>query len=455
MLAAVLLAVVLRRHLAPGRALALAALVVMGIDPLALLNAGFWLSFGGVFWLLFALDGRSREAWWRTYALAQWASFVALLPLGIAWFQQASLVGPLVNFVAIPWVSFVLVPLVLLAIALHGWAEPLAQWVLQLAAWVGAVYLDGLAHAASPWWAQAPLPPPSTATVLVAVVGAGIVLLPRAVPARWLGLVMLLPLGWPRVEPLPLRTVELTVLDVGQGLAVVVRTRRHALLYDAGPARPEGFDSGQAIVAPALRTLGVRRLDRLVASHGDNDHAGGVPAILRSHRPPVVQSGPGAGIGEPCVAGERWTWDGVEFEFLHPPAYFPALRNEASCVLRISIDGQSALLPGDIGAVVEQRLLRAGVPLRASLLLLPHHGSRGSSSAAFLDAVAPQHAIVSAGFRNRFGHPAAEVVARVEAVGARLHATPARGALRLRVDAEGVRLLAAERDDARRLWQEP
>lgn len=455
MLAAVLLAVVLRRHLAAGRALALAVLVVMALDPLALLNAGFWLSFGGVFWLLFALDGRSRDAWWRTYARAQWASFIALLPFGIAWFQQASLVGPLVNFAAIPWVSFVLVPLVLLAIALQGWAEPVAQLLLQLAGAVGAVYLDGLALAAGVPWADVPLPPPSVPILLLAVAGAGIALLPRAVPARWLGLVMLLPLAWPRIEQPPHGAFDLTVLDVGQGLAVVVRTREHALLYDAGPSRPEGFDSGQAIVAPALRTLGIRRLDRLVASHGDNDHAGGVPAVLRSHRPAVVQSGPGAGIGTPCVAGERWTWDGVAFEFLHPPAHFPALRNEASCVLRIDVGGHSALLPGDIGAVVEQRLLRAGAPLRASLLLLPHHGSRGSGSAAFLDAVGPSHAIVSAGFRNRFGHPAPEVVARVQGIGGDVHATAAGGALRMRVDDVGVRLLAAERTDARRLWQEP
>jgi competence protein ComEC len=168
-----------------------------------------------------------------------------------------------------------------------------------------------------------------------------------------------------------------------------------------------------------------------------------------------VRSGPGAGIGSPCVAGERWAWDGVDFELLHPPAHFPALRNEASCVLRIRTGGEAALLPGDIGLIVEQRLLRAGEPLRASLLVLPHHGSRSSSSEPFLDAVAPAHAVVSAGWRNRFGHPAPAVIARAEARGARVHATADSGALQWRVDRAGVQLLGAERVDARRLWQEP
>jgi competence protein ComEC len=455
MIVVVLLAVVLRRRISAGGSLALAVIVVLAFDPLAVLNPGFWLSFGGVFWLLFALGGRSGERWWRSYTRAQWVAFVALLPLGIAWFQQTSLVGPAVNFVAIPWVSFVLVPLLLLALAIEPLAAGVAAAILHIAAYGAEIYLNGLDIAAALPVAQWQWPAPSRLALALAMLGVAILLLPRAVAARSLGLAMLLPLLLPRFDRPPPGAFDLSMLDVGQGLAIIVRTHRHTLLYDAGPSHPAGIDTGQAIVAPALRAMGVSRLDAMIISHGDNDHAGGARAILRSHRPAQVLSGPGTGLGAACVSGQRWTWDGVQFELLHPPAHFPALRNDASCVLRIATGGGSALLPGDISSTVEQRLLRDGAPLAAGLLALPHHGSRSSSSAAFLAAVRPTIALVSAAHRSRFGHPNPEVVARAEALNAQVLGTAEHGALRFRIDpAGGIRLLQTSRGDRQHLWQE-
>jgi competence protein ComEC len=451
MLAAVLLAVALRRRLSIGGALGLAVIVVLLFDPLAVLNAGFWLSFGGVFWLLFALDGRSRTAWWRGYARAQWVAFIALLPLGVAWFQQASLVGPLVNLFAIPWVSFLLVPMLLAGLALGDLGGPL----LHLAGLAARAYLDALGFAAATPLAWIDLPAPGTAAFALAVAGAGLWLLPRAVPGRALAILLFLPLVLPRIERPPPGAADVVVLDVGQGMAIVVRTANHALLFDAGPARGEGHDAGEAVVLPALRALGVRQLDRVVVSHGDNDHAGGVAAVLRAFPNARVASGPGVGFGTACRAGTRWRWDHVAFEFLHPPEHFPPLRNEASCVLRVVAGDRAALLPGDIGAIIEARLVADGAGLAADLLLLAHHGSRGSNSDALLDAVRPRIAVASAGHRNRFGHPAPDVAARLAARGIPLHATASGGALRYRIAPGALVVRGAERRAARRPWREP
>lgn len=454
MLAAVLLAVALRRRLAAGGALGLAAIVVLLLDPLAVLNAGFWLSFGGVFWLLFALDGRSRDAAWRIWTRAQWAAFVALLPLGVAWFQQASLVGPLANAVAIPAVSFVLVPMILLAVALQP-VPALGDALLAAADGFARLYLGLLAHFAAWPLATLDLPPPGALALLLALTGAAIALLPAAVPGRALAPLLWLPLLWPRQAGPVVGHAEVAVLDVGQGLAVVVRTANHALLYDVGPARPDGFDAGEAVVLPGLRALGVRRLDRIVVSHADVDHAGGLDAVRRRHPLADLLGGPDVAGARTCIAGSHWDWDGVSFEVLHPPAHFPPLGNESSCVLRIATGGRAILLPGDIGTVVEDRLVASGARLRADVLVLSHHGSRSGSGAPWLASVAPTLAVASAGHRNRFGHPAPEVLARVRDAGMTLLHTGQGGALRLRLGPRAVVVTHVERRHAPRPWQEP
>jgi competence protein ComEC len=239
-------------------------------------------------------------------------------------------------------------------------------------------------------------------------------------------------------------------------LAVLVRTAEHTLLFDAAAAWPDGLDHGQATVVPALQALGVRRLDALVVSHADTDHAGGAPSVRHALRPRREYSGPDVGRGRVCAAGQRWTWDGVRFEFLHPPPHYPALGNQNSCVLRVSAGATAALLTGDIDATVEQALARERpAALRADMLMVPHHGSGSSSSAAFVNAVSPVWAVVSAGYRNRFGHPRADVVARYAEHGARTINTADAGMVWARLDGErGIRWLRVGRAE-RRYWREP
>src|SRR3546814_249351 len=232
------------------------------------------------------------------------------------------------------------------------------------------------------------------------------------VPGKALALLLWLPLLWPSRGLPGQGEAERGVLDVGQGLSVLVRTARHGLLYDMGPAQPDGFDAGERVGVPSLRALGVRRLDAAVVSHGDNDHAGGFEAVRRAYPMPVAYAPDGVGIAgmRTCLAGVQWQWDGVDFRFLHPPEYFPYLDNESSCVLRIETAHGAALLTGDIGQVVERDLLRRdATALRADVVLVAHHGSGDSSDPGFVAATGAEYALVSAGHGNRFGHPKPEI----------------------------------------------
>src|SRR5690606_5100858 len=267
-----------------------------------------------------------------------------------------------------------------------------------------------------------------------------------------------LPLLWPDRHLPRHGEAELHLLDVGQGLAVLVRTAGHALLYDVGPAVPEGFDAGERVVLPALHALGVRRLDRLVVSHGDADHAGGLDAVTAGMPVARIQAPDGAGSrgAGHCLAAESWEWDGVRFEYLHPEPHFPYLGNDASCVLRVVTAHGAALLPGDIGDVIERRLAGrrdpGGGPLvAADVVVVAHHGSRSSSDPRFVTASGARHALVSAGHGNRFGHPRAEVVDRWRDSGAQVVSSAEGGAVHVRLGAQGI-AVATRRSTHPRLW---
>ncbi|MDR3300822.1 MAG: DNA internalization-related competence protein ComEC/Rec2 [Candidatus Accumulibacter sp.] len=420
MLSVVALALCSGRSIGTVRTLLLALLTVLIIDPWAVLAVGFWLSFGAVAVLFFVGAARlgetaSARRWHsglRQWGTVQWSVTVGSVPLLLLFFQQFSLVSPLANAVAIPAVSFIVTPLALLY-ALFPW--PL---LLHLDHWLLARLMDLLGWlAAWPVWQQ---PAPPLWTVLLALAGVVWLLLPRGFPARWLGLCLLLPVL--TVQPARPLSGEawIDVLDVGQGLAVLVRTAEHTLLYDTGPRYGAESDAGQRIVAPLLRAVGVARLDALVVSHRDLDHAGGLESV-RAHGPIARFLTSMTGVGaEPCVDGQSWEWDGIRFAMLHPLAsdYSGQDRrpNGMSCVLRVSNDGGALLLTGDIETVNERALIaRAGAQLRSDVLVVPHHGGRGSSSPAFIAAVAPRDAVFSAGYRNTFGHPRADVLERYAA----------------------------------------
>ncbi len=460
MIAIVVVARLSRRAQRAVDALALAAFAVLLADPLSILAAGFWLSFAGVAWLLWCLPhvagvGRSWRDHLRDFFSAQAVATLGLLPLTVALFGQASLAGPLANLVAIPWWSLVVVPLSLCGTALEalhaGWGGGfwrLAAWAFDLA-WPGFEALAGSPLAL--WW----LPQPPWYALPLALLGGFWLLLPRGVRGKPLASLLWLPLLWPRLG-LPVHgDIVVDVLDVGQGLSVLVRTSRHALLYDMGPAQPEGFDAGEQVVVPALHALGVRRLDAAVVSHGDNDHAGGFPAVARAYPPGhawTPEGAPPLPHGQPCEAGRHWTWDGVTFRFLHPPRYFPYLGNEAGCVLRIESRHGAVLMAGDIGQVVERDLVRRWpTRVRAEVVLVAHHGSGGSSDPTFIEATGARWGLISAGYGNRFHHPTPGAVERWRDAGARVMVTLDSGAQQVRLDAGGVSV-QGERQSRRRLW---
>jgi competence protein ComEC len=441
--------------------LALAAVVI--VDPWAVVAPGFWLSFGAVAVILYVTAGRvGRAHWLPGWLKVQVAVTLALIPPLLALFQQVSIVSPIANAVAIPVVSLVVAPL-----ALIGMAAPF-DLVLQLAHGVMAACmhaLDWMSRLPDAVWEQHA--PPAWA-VIVAVPALALLLAPRGVPARWLGVIGLVPLVATFPAALKNGDVEVIVLDVGQGLAAVVRTAHHALLYDAGPQFSPSSDSGSRIIVPYLRAAGVSRLDGVVVTHDDGDHWGGAASVLQSLPvdwlltslpdldPLVVQS------ERPwrCAAGQRWEWDGVRFEILHPaPASYgvrAVKNNDRSCVLRVASAGGSVLLTGDIERGSEEALLeeiRDGAP--ADVLLAPHHGSRTSSTAEFVHAARAKVVVFPVGYRNRFGHPHSDVLARYRDAGARVYRSDRDGAITFFISAEGDIAITPYRAVYRRYWQSP
>ena len=444
------------REMAASRVLLLALLLVLLLDPWAVLAAGFWLSFGAVALLFHIGSGRLGPAHWLVeWGRAQWAVTLGMLPALLALFQQFSLVSPLANAAAIPLVSFVITPLVLAG------ALPLLDPLLSLAhlitAWLMAC-IDWLAGLPLAMWQQAA--PPAWA-VLLALAGGVWLLLPRGFPARWLGLLCFLPLLTvvpPRPAP---GAAEVTVLDVGQGLAIHVQTATHDLLFDAGPAFSADADSGNRIIAPYLRAMGVRRLDALVISHADRDHEGGAASVLAALPVAMLKSSlpfehalsAQAVPQQPCADGDGWNWDGVRFEMLHPgPELLSRKTNDLSCVLRVTAGGKSMLLTSDIEAVSESDLVeRRPLDLAAEVMTVPHHGSRTSSTPEFIAAVAARDVIFPVGYRNRFGHPKEDVVERHVQSAARLHRTDRDGAVSVGMAGAGISF-RHEREVRRRYW---
>jgi competence protein ComEC len=453
--------------------LAAAAGVVTLFDPWALLQPGFWLSFAAVALLLVSepvqrgaarQDGppptgwRRPARWLREHTLGgvrtQLVATLGLAPLTLVFFHQLSAVGFVANLLAIPLVTLIVTPLALLgtviaplwslaALALQGLMQALG-W---LAAWPAAVWTVP----AAPLWAQCS-----------GLLAALLMVLPLPWRLRWLAVPLVVPLLWP-VRELPAQgQFELLVVDVGQGTAVLVRTRHHLLVYDAGPQYSRDSDAGQRVLLPLLRARGETRIHTLLLSHRDIDHVGGARALLGSLSVDEVLSSleathPLLGMAvrsRRCAAGQGWEWDGVRFTLLHPVEsdFLRATRpNAMSCVLRIEASGGagSALLTGDIERAQEEALVaNFGQALRADVLIVPHHGSRTSSTAGFLQAVQPRVAVFQAGYRNRFGHPAADVVQRYRAQGVSIVASPTCGAWRWTPAEPGV----CQRDRARRYW---
>ena len=455
MLLVLSLALLLRRRLAASTAFCLSLLAVVSFDPRAVLSAGFWLSFGAVALLLWLGSARQRRSGWREAARAQWGISVGLTPLLLLVFQQAPMAGPLANMLALPWFGFVVLPLSLLGtLLLPLWPQAGSGLVNLSAGCLELIYpvLDAMAHwTMAVWYGHVAFLPVMAATLATAWL-----LAPIRLPARGLAPLLAIPLLATCWRPASGPALRLTVLDVGQGLAAVVATRQHVLVFDAGYGEPGGYSAGARMVAPYLRAAGWPRIDTLVVSHGDGDHAGGVEG-LRASIPvgQILSSVPERyESGERCQRGARWTWDGVTFEVLHPSGT-RWRGNDGSCVLRVRLGESVILLTGDIEAPAERQLLaNEGEALASTVIVAPHHGSAGSSLPDFVAAVHPRWVVFPVGYRNRFGFPREPVLRRYARQGGEALRTDRDGALEIDFTPGAMPEVHRFRLENRRIWRD-
>lgn len=441
MLSVVFLALFLGRTLRPLSGLLTALFLVLLVDPPASLSPGFWLSFAAVAALIFALAARvAPYRGIRSLGRAQWAVALGLLPLLFLLFGKASLAAVPVNLIAVPLFSLLLLPVVLISVftaLVVDWT-----WPLESMAWLLEQGIEALRLVAAQPWSAWSLPDRPGWVWALALLGSLWLLAPRGLPGRAFGLLMLLPMFvLPVARPAP-GAFHFSLLDVGQGLAAVVHTHGHTLVFDTGPRFPSGFNTGSSVLAPYLRALGIKQVDRLLVSHGDQDHAGGADGLLRNvpvrdalGGEPYALSGVRA---RQCREGDQWEWEGVGFRILHPGADLAKSSNNRSCILQVSNQAGTVLLTGDAEISVEQHLVeKYGQALASDVLVAGHHGSNTSSSETFLQQVRPDHVLIAAGYRNRYGFPKPAVIERIISSGALPHGTVEGGAIRLVFPADG------------------
>lgn len=441
MVALALLLTGLRKEVPILRVLLLAFVLLVLWQPLSVHAVGFWLSFGAVA-LLILWSGMS----WQGHKIKQFIRLqmwltLALIPMTLGFFGLLSWVAPLANIIAIPMVGLMIVPLALMGLGLGFVSSTLQSvcWSLAITlvdalnAYLG--YLSQIPHAQQVWVLSG-----VSLVFLSAVLAAW--LLPRGILPRVLTPILCLPIifRWPTLAE---GEAQLSIIDVGQGLSILIQTQKHNLLYDTGASQ----NAGERIINPYLHWLNIKTIHGLMISHNDKDHTGGADALMQQF---VVQqawySAPPQGYQlqpqtkqQLCVSGQQWQWDKVKFEVLSPikGAYYDK-DNNRSCVLRVSGAGFSVLLTGDIELPAEQLLLKQKLSLQSEILVLGHHGSKTSSSESFLAAVKPHLAIVSAGFHNQFGHPSPSVVARLNTQHIAIDNTIQHGTLRYHLAKQGI-----------------
>ena len=441
------------RHLGAWWPLLLALNGVLLLDPLASLQPGFWLSFAAVAVLIFTFSGRLGPwRWWQTWTRAQWLIAIGLGPLLLVLGLPISLSGPLVNLLAVPWISLLVLPPALLGTLLLP-----VPYVGEGLLWLSGGLIDGLFRGLAWMAGQVPAWVPTTIPLWVwglGALGAFLLLLPRGVPLRPLGWPLLLLLIFPPRPEIPEGVADIWQLDVGQGLAILVRTRHHTLLYDAGPRFGDN-DLGERVVLPTLRKLGVDGIDLMLISHAHADHAGGARAVAQGLPVKHVLGGEPAELPNEwqaagCESGRRWTWDGVNFELWQWAHARES--NPKSCVLQIEASGERMLLTGDIDMAAERALLESPLAIPTDWLQSPHHGSRSSSSMALLDRLRPKAVLISRGQGNSFGHPHPTVLARYQKYGMAIYDSADQGAIHLQLGRfEAPRSMRLER----RFWRDP
>ncbi len=458
MASVILLSSIVMKSFRPSMVLALALLAVLIWDPFSVLAPGFWLSFAAVAIIfLVVANNRSQSSKLWNLIKIQFALAIGLLPITLIFFQQASLLSPIANFFAVPWVSIVVVPLVLLGSLSLSIAESLGTWIVLLASysieifWLFINYLNKFpyvkwSHAIQDW------------TLVPAIIGVMVLLLPRAWPAKLISLVLLCPLVFAQTNGVKKDQLKLAVLDVGQGLSVVVQSEKHTLVFDTGPQYSTNFNAGESLVIPYLREQAVDRLNMLIISHIDKDHAGGTEGVL-NHIPVkrlISNSRHKLGNREAdlCRAGFSWNWDAIKFEFLHPDEHISKLsKNNRSCVLRIEHPAGVILITGDIERLIERKLLETQHKLLdTDILIVPHHGSNSSSTTEFIQATSPEYAVFATGYRNPYKLPHKKVIERYTKQKSTLLNTAHMGMVSFSLSDHGIELHQGYREQRKKFW---
>jgi competence protein ComEC len=472
-LSIVVIATLTRREIRALEILALALALVLLLDPLAPFSSSFWLSFSAVTVLLLVTilsnskGNRSTRKpqrlvnGCRIWIRIQCWLLLGMLPVLMVAFQKVSLVAPIANLFAVPVIGMLVVPLSLLSFLFWFCGlEQIAYSLIELCVLVLELVWQILEWLADhPWaiWQQAL---PSFWATIAAVAGISIVFGGRSLPARWLGFILCAPLIIVRPPLIAEGEFTYTLLDVGQGLGSVLQTRRHVLVYDAGASYPSGFNLGTAAVIPYLRYIGAPLINKLIISHGDNDHVGGAQALthafeVQTRFTSFIDSHGVLSAAAACRAGQSWRWDGVSFTVLWPLPGSPYIGNDSSCVIRVESDAGSLLLTGDIETDSELSMIaKYSDGLETDVLLVPHHGSKTSSSKKFLEQVKPDLALVSAGYRNRFGHPDKRVQSRYIEKNIPLLNTAEEGAISVNFSHQGISI-SGHRDQSKAFWQDP
>lgn len=435
MLSAFLITLLMRRKMLAWQAYCIAMLGVLLINPLSVLTDSFWLSFGSVALIIYGVSSRlSPKGFWWKWGRIQWVIAIGLIPLSIALFHQSSFTSFVANSIAIPWVGFLVVPLCLFGSLMVMISAKMGGFILMLAdKLLGYLWLilTWFAYLPGMVWYQVVLSP---WVIITAILSMLFFLIPIGMPGRYLGIIWLLPLMLFTPKKPAAGELWITLLDVGQGLSTVIQTAHHVLVFDAGLRFNPTFDMGDSVVVPYLRSIGTKKVDMLVISHGDNDHSGGANAIIHQFpvsaiRTSVPELFPNTPVNL-CLRGMQWEWDKVKFKFLYPPSDKLHLNNNSSCVLRIEAGSQAILLTGDIEKLAEYDLLK-NVPnqLPATLLIAPHHGSKTSAVKEFVKTVHPRYVLFPLGYRNRYHFPHVSVVERYHEINSELFDTAKMGAI--------------------------
>jgi competence protein ComEC len=457
MLAVAALALAFNRAVHPARVWVLALAVVLVVDPLAPLGSGSWFSFLAVAVLLTIFVPRNgRISWWKTALLAQAGVMVTMLPVTVFWFQSFSPVGFLANLGAIPWVSLVVVPLTLAGVALLPVSMTVAGLLLNLAGEASSVlflYLEFLSGLQGP---VPVLPAPGILTVVLAMLGGMLLLFPAGVPGRWIGIFLILPLFLPPGPRTESGSLLIEALDAGMGMAVLLSTENHTLLYDSGPGDGQEQNLVNSVITPALAGMSRHAPEQVIISHGDLDHAGGLASLIKHYPTAELFANLPAQPGniEPCHSGLAWHHDGFQFQVLHPSTALPYLGNDSSCVLSVRGAGANALFTGDISSAIENRL-SASMLAPHRILFVPHHGSKTSSSTEFISTVRPGASIATASLGNRFGFPRDKIRQRYIDADSNFWSTGECGAVRILLTADGTIHAESARRKRNRIWRWP